>query len=117
MPKIMLRPEVLRHRATEIVQCMDDQTQIVRDVSMLIEDIVADWHGEAQKAFVGAFENARPVYEKFAPDLKNFEEFLRRYAAVMEYHDSNPFDGRISGDKSRNHYGDHPTGADTFPSY
>ena len=118
MPKIMLRPEVLRHRASEIVQCMDEQAQIVRDVSALIEDIVADWEGETQKSFIRAFENVRPVYEKFAPDMGNFEEFLRRYAAVMEYHDANPLNERIFGDKERRrNYGEHPTGLDDFPNY
>ena len=87
MPKIRLTPDVLQQKASEVTQCMDDQRQVIADVASLIEEVVADWEGEAQKGFINAFENVRPTYEKFAPDLSNFANFLTNYSQTMEYLD------------------------------
>ena len=87
MPKIRLTSDVLKQRAGEVTQCMEDQKEIINKVSNLIDEIVSDWEGEAQKGFIEAFDRARPVYEKFAPDLENFANFLNNYANTMEYVD------------------------------
>ena len=87
MPKIRLTPEVLQQNANEDTQSQDEQRQVIADVANLIQDIVADWEGEAQKGFIAAFENARPTYEKFAPDLTAFAQFLMNYSQTMEYLD------------------------------
>ncbi len=87
MPKIRLTSDVLKQRAGEVNQCMEDQQEIIRKVAQVIADVVADWEGEAQKGFRSAFDEARPVYEKFAPDLSNFSQFLTNYANTMEYLD------------------------------
>lgn len=87
MPKIRLTPDVLQQKAGEVNQCMEDQRQIISDIASLIDEVVADWEGEAQKGFIQAFENARPTYEKFAPDLTNFSNFLTNYSQTMSYLD------------------------------
>ena len=87
MPKIRLTSDVLKQRAGEVTQCMEDQQEIIRTVSRVIDEVVAEWEGEAQKGFISAFNEARPVYEKFAPDLSNFADFLNNYANTMEYLD------------------------------
>jgi WXG100 family type VII secretion target len=87
MPKIRLTPDVLQAKANEVTQCQEEQRQIIADVANLIQDIVADWEGEAQKGFINAFEGARPTYEKFAPDLRAFATFLTNYSQTMEYLD------------------------------
>ena len=79
MPKIRLTPEVLQQKANEVTQCQEDQRQVIADVANLINDIVADWEGEAQKGFIAAFENARPTYENAT--------FLTNYSQTMEYLD------------------------------
>ncbi len=87
MPKIRLTSDVLKQRAGEVTKCMEDQQQIIKMVSNVIDEVVADWEGEAQKGFISAFNQARPIYEKFAPDLSNFASFLTTYADTMEYLD------------------------------
>ena len=87
MPKIRLTSDVLKQKAGEITQCMDDQKAVINDVARLIDEVVADWEGEAQKGFIAAFENVRPTYEKFAPDLSDFANFLNNYANTFEYVD------------------------------
>ncbi|MBQ6981740.1 MAG: WXG100 family type VII secretion target [Synergistaceae bacterium] len=87
MPKIRLTSDVLKQKSGEVTQCMEEQQEIIRKVAQVISDIVAEWEGEAQKAFIQKFDEARPVYEKFAPDLSNFANFLTNYAETMEYVD------------------------------
>ena len=85
MPRIKLTPEILQGKADQLTGCMEDQRQIIRDITNLINEVVADWEGQAQKKFIADFEEARPVYEKFAdPDLTRFVEFLKSYAMTME---------------------------------
>ena len=87
MPKIRLSPEVLQAKANEVRQCQEEQREIINSVQGLIDNVVADWEGEAQKGFIQAFEAAKPAYEKFAPDLEKFADFLTNYSQTMEYLD------------------------------
>ena len=87
MPKIRLSPDVLTSKAGELQQCQQDQADVIRTVQGVIDNVVADWEGEAQKGFIQAFDAAKPAYEKFAPDLEKFAEFLNNYAQTMEYLD------------------------------
>ena len=87
MPRIRLTSDVLKQKAGEITQCMTDQEQIISSVAGLIDEIVSDWEGEAQKGFITAFENVRPTYEQFAPDMSDFASFLTNYANTHEYID------------------------------
>ena len=87
MPKIRLSPDVLTSKAGELQQCQQDQADVIRTVQGVIDNVVADWEGEAQKGFIQAFDAAKPAYEKFAPDLEKFSDFLKSYADTMEYLD------------------------------
>ena len=87
MPKIRLTPEVLKSKAGEIQQCQQEQVEIINSVQGVIDNVVGDWEGEAQKGFIQAFEAAKPAYQKFAPDLERFSDFLNNYADTMEYLD------------------------------
>ena len=87
MPKIRLSPDALQAKANEVRQCQEEQKEIINSVQQLIDNVVADWEGEAQKGFIQAFDAAKPAYEKFAPDLEKFAEFLKSYADTMEYLD------------------------------
>jgi len=85
MPKIRLTPEIIQGKANELTACMEDQRQIIRDITKLIDEVVADWAGKAQEKFIAAFNEAKPIYEKFAdPDLTSFVDFLNSYAMTME---------------------------------
>ena len=87
MPKIKVNTDALRHKANDLMQCQDDQRQIINDVANLIEDIVSDWEGKAQEGFISAFENARPVYDQFQVDMAQFASYLEGFASTMEYLD------------------------------
>ena len=87
MPKIRLTSDVLKQKAGEVMQCHDEQQEIIKSIANLINDVVADWEGEAQKGFINAFESVRPTYEKFGIDMSAFADFLNNYAGTMEYLD------------------------------
>lgn len=85
MPKIRLTPETLQAKANELEACKDDQRQVIADVATLIHDVVGDWKGKAQEAFIARFDEVKPVYDQFAdPDLTEFVHFLNNYAMTME---------------------------------
>ena len=85
MPKIRLTPEALQTKANELTSCMEDQRKVISDIATLINEVVEDWKGKAQEAFKAAFDEAKPVYDKFAdPDMTNFIQFLNNYAKTME---------------------------------
>ena len=85
MPKIRLTPEILQGKANELIACKEDQRKVIEDIARLIDEVVADWAGKAQEKFIAAFNDARPIYEKFAdPDLDGFIKFLNNYALTME---------------------------------
>ena len=87
MPKIRVTTEVLQQKANELEQCMEDQRQIIHDVATLIHEVVEDWQGEAQRGFIEAAAQKRPVYERFGVDLSRFAHHLRDYASRIEYID------------------------------
>ena len=84
MPKIKLTPEVLLKASGDIAQCEVDQQNIIATVQRLIDDVVEDWEGQAQKKFISTWESSKPAYEQFAPDMSKFSEFLNNYANTME---------------------------------
>ena len=84
MPKIMLTPEFLTEKATEVENCRAEQEEIIRNVGNLIDALVMGWEGAAQRAFQAAFDERRGTYAQFAPDLSRFSEFLSSYARTME---------------------------------
>ncbi len=84
MPKIMLTPEFLNEKASQVENCRTTQEEIINGVATLIDNLVSGWEGAAQRAFQAAFDARRGTYEQFAPDLSAFSSFLNMYAQTME---------------------------------
>lgn len=84
MPKIMLTPEFLTEKASEVENCRSEQEEIIRSVGTLVDSLITGWEGAAQRAFQAAFDERRGTYAQFAPDLSRFSEFLSTYARTME---------------------------------
>ena len=84
MPKMVITPDVLLKAAGDIDQCEADQHDIISTVQSLIDNVVSEWEGQAQKKFMSMWENSKPAYEQFAPDMSKFSEFLKNYANTME---------------------------------
>lgn len=96
MPKIMLTPEFLNEKASQVENCRTTQEEIINGVATLIDNLVSGWEGAAQRAFQAAFDARRGTYAQFAPDLSAFSEFLSTYARTMEDIDVGE-SGRVPG--------------------
>ena len=84
MPKMVIPPEDIMNASTTITNCMNTQTNIISGIETIVYDMFAEWEGEAKKNFEAKFEEVKPTYQKFIPDLSAFAEFLRNYSLTME---------------------------------
>ena len=84
MPKMLITPEVLLKASGDIAQCQADQEDILSTVQGLIDEVVNEWEGQAQKKFISKWDEKKPAYQQFAPDMSKFAEFLNNYANTME---------------------------------
>ena len=81
---MLITPDVLLKASGDIAKCQTDQQDIISTVQKLIDDVVGDWEGQAQKKFISMWESSKPAYEQFAPDMSKFSEFLNNYANTMQ---------------------------------
>ena len=84
MPKIRISHETLRSTARTIAQCQADQEDVISRVSRVVEVLREGWEGEARLGFEAVVEQAKPMYQQFAPDLQKFADFLNMYSGKME---------------------------------
>ncbi len=84
MPEIMLTPEVLTEKATELGNIQAEQQNVIESIQKLIDDIVSGWEGKAQQAFLNSFNEKKGTYKEFAVDMSSFADFLRSYSQTME---------------------------------
>lgn len=96
MPKILITPEFLTEKASQVENCRATQEEIIKGVAALIDNLVNGWEGAAQRAFQAAFDARRGTYEQFIPDLNAFSSFLNLYAQKMEDIDVGE-SGRVPG--------------------
>lgn len=75
--KIAVSPELLRAKAKEVRNLKGEYEETMRRVRNLVYALDQIWSGESQKAFIQSFEEAQPVFTKFANGLEN-------YAATMD---------------------------------
>lgn len=87
MPRIRIDTNALQAKSQELLAIADDQRQIIADVSNIISELMEYWDGEAFRAFVHTFEDAKFVYERFAPEMHGFANYMHNYALTMEYLD------------------------------
>ena len=84
MPEIMLTPEVLTEKATELGNIQAEQQNVIEGIQKLVDDIVSGWEGQAQQKFVSSFEEKKSTYKEFSVDMTNFVDFLRVYSNTMQ---------------------------------
>ena len=84
MPEIMLTPEILTERATELGNIQSEQQNVIAGIQKLVDEIVSGWEGKAQQSFLNSFNEKKGTYEEFSVDMSAFADFLRVYANTME---------------------------------
>ncbi|MBQ6775157.1 MAG: WXG100 family type VII secretion target [Synergistaceae bacterium] len=84
MPEIYLTPDMLTSTASK----MDAQQEVLNGfltkVDNVVNNLLADWKGDAQTAFAKSWEEKKGTYRQFTADISQFSDFLRSYAGTMQ---------------------------------
>ena len=88
MPEIQLTPDMLRDEAQKMSQQKTEMQDLVNKVQNSVNQLVSEWHGKAQEAFVNSINEKKTVFDKFAEDMGTFATFMQGYAALMEQTDA-----------------------------
>ena len=88
MPEILLTPEMLRSEAQKMSTQKNTMQDTVNKVQNSVNQLVSEWHGKTQEAFVNSINEKKAVFDKFAEDMGTFVAFMQGYASSMEQTDS-----------------------------
>ncbi len=84
MPLIKLTPELLRDGAQRLAKAKEDNDNAISKLDAIMNDLVSDWHGEAQDAFAASYARKRQTFQSFSVDIEALVEALKRFADTME---------------------------------
>jgi WXG100 family type VII secretion target len=87
MASIKITPENLRIEANELRKRNERHRQAYGNMDSLVHNLVSEWTGEAQAAFIATFEGNKSSFEKFAADIDAFAKLMDDAANRMEQTD------------------------------
>lgn len=88
IPTIHVIPDLLFDVANKIDVQGDMLTSFITRIDNVVDNLLADWKGDAQTKFANSWKEKRDVYRDLTADMFQFSEFLRRYASTMRNIDS-----------------------------
>lgn len=87
MASIKITPENLREEATTLRKHNETHREAYTGMDSLIHNLVSEWTGEAQNAFLATFEGNKASFEKFGTDIDAFAKLMDDTANRMEQTD------------------------------
>ena len=87
MANIKITPESLRSQAQSLRKYNEEHRQAYGQMDAHVHNLVTEWTGAAQSAFIATFEGNRSSFEKFAVDIDAFAKMMDDAAARMEQTD------------------------------
>lgn len=84
MAKIRITPENLRQQATTLRARKTDHANAYQAMKTLVNNLVQEWEGPAQQAFVDAFNGKEAEFKKFEADIEAFAVLMDKSANSME---------------------------------
>ncbi|MDR2175044.1 MAG: WXG100 family type VII secretion target [Synergistaceae bacterium] len=87
MANIKVTPESLRSQAQSLRKYNEEHRGAYGQMDALVHNLVTEWTGEAQSAFIATFEGNRSSFEKFAVNIDSFASMLDEAANRMEQAD------------------------------
>jgi WXG100 family type VII secretion target len=87
MADIKITPESLRSQSQTLRKYNEEHRGAYGQMDTLVHDLVNEWTGEAQSAFLATFEGNKSSFEKFAADIDTFAKLLDDAANRMEQAD------------------------------
>jgi len=83
MAKIRITPETLESQAKELRGKKDQHTQIYESIKTHVGNLVNEWEGQAQQAFLDSFRQRDAQFRKFAEDIETFATLMDTAAREM----------------------------------
>jgi WXG100 family type VII secretion target len=87
MANIKVTPESLRTQSNALRKYNDTHRQTYGSMDSLVHNLVSEWTGEAQNAFLATFEGNKASFEKFGTDIDTFAKLMDDTANRMEQTD------------------------------
>jgi WXG100 family type VII secretion target len=87
MASIKITPEKLREEAVTLRRRNDTHRDAYSRMDSLVHNLVSEWTGEAQAAFVEIFDGNKVSLEKFGTDIEAFAKLMDNAANRMEQTD------------------------------
>jgi WXG100 family type VII secretion target len=87
MANIQITPDSLRSQAQSLRTHNETHREAYGKMDTLVHTLIDEWTGDAQTAFIAAFEGKRSSFLKFAADIDTFAKLLDDTASRMEQAD------------------------------
>ena len=84
MTEIRITPEEIRDDARTLRKHNERHRQTYDSMDSLVHNLVAEWTGEAQEAFLAAFDGNKASFAKFAADIDTVAKLMDDAANHME---------------------------------
>jgi WXG100 family type VII secretion target len=83
MAKIRITPETLEGQASKLNGLKEQHESLYTQIKQLVNDVAAEWEGEANTAFTQSFNNNDPAFKKFSEDVESFRQRMTKAAQEM----------------------------------
>lgn len=83
MARIKLTPEELAEKASSLRNTAQRNEDVINKLDGIISGLVADWEGDAQRAFEESYRTKRATFQSFTSDMSIFANFLVKFSSTM----------------------------------
>lgn len=84
MAQIVVNPETLRSKASNVRSYRDQHDEVISRLKTLVAGLSDTWQGNAQVAFAQNFESMQPTFTQFSEMLEEYAKAMESFAAKME---------------------------------
>ena len=88
MSQIRMSPEMMRTRSTEVTQQGQAFQETITRMRNIINELQAEWEGEASRRFAGQFEALQPSFNSMRDLFEDLSRQLFETARVVEETDA-----------------------------
>lgn len=88
MAQIMMTPDVLRGKASEVRSLRTQHDDVITKMRSLVNGLTDSWMGQAQSAFVSQFESMQSTFSAFSDLMESYAQKMDVAATTMEQTDS-----------------------------
>ena len=88
MATITITPDNLETQAGELLKFKQQHDDAYKQIDSLVHNLVAEWTGEAQTAFINSFDSKKATFTQFGVDMENFANLMKKAAERMRAADT-----------------------------